>query len=191
MSKDTSKEDKKYEMDHNYDGIREYNYPAPTWWQVIFFGSIIWAVGYFMYYYVFDGETLRHSLDRQLVEIDRENLKSAGAGPSEDELMKLVADPAVVGLGKVTFLGKCSSCHGEHGQGIIGPNLTDNYWLHGKGLAADIFKTVEGGVADKGMPPWGPILSPTELKNVVAYVKSIRGTHPSNPKAPQGEEVKP
>ena len=104
--------------------------------------------------------------------------------------MVLIADPNSVKAGKEIFLSKCSSCHGEHGQGIIGPNLTDHFWLHGKGTAVDIFKTVDKGVPDKGMPPWGPILAASEVKNVVAFVKTLQGTNPANPKAPQGVEVK-
>jgi cytochrome c oxidase cbb3-type subunit 3 len=191
MTQYSPDDDKKHETGHVYDGIKEYNYPAPTWWQVIFFGSIVWALGYLCYFYLYDGETLRHRLDRQLVEIDRQRLKEGSLGPSNDELMTLVGDSAVLKVGHETFLSKCSSCHGEHGQGIIGPNLTDNFWLHGKGQAVDIFVTVDKGVPDKGMPPWGAILAPAELKAVVAYVKSIQGSHPDNPKAPQGEEVKP
>jgi len=191
MSKNNSDEDQKYELNHEYDGIREYDYPAPRWWQIVFYASIIWGVGYFFYYSVFDGETLRHRLDRELMAIETERLKMASSGPTENELMSLVSNPKVIVSGKETFLGKCSSCHGEHGQGIIGPNLTDNFWLHGNGSVSDIFKTVEKGVPDKGMPPWGPILSATELKSVVAYVKTLRGSNPANPKAPQGVEVKP
>ena len=190
MSGEKPKDETQYETGHDYDGIREYNYPAPTWWQIVFYASILWAMGYMAYFFLFDAETLRHRLDRQLVEIERAHLKEGTQGPSNEDLMVLVADSNALKLGHETFLGKCSSCHGEHGQGIIGPNLTDNFWLHGKGLAVDIFNTVNKGVPDKGMPPWGPILSAGELKNVVAYVRSIQGSHPDNPKAPQGDEVK-
>lgn len=191
MSDVNENEDKKYEMNHDYDGIRELNYPAPTWWQVVFLGTIVWAFGYFAYYYMFEGETLRHKLDRQLVELERERLKAGTQGPGEDELMALVSNPEALASGKATFQVRCVSCHGEHGQGVIGPNLTDDYWIHGKGTAADIYTVVDKGVSDKGMPPWGPILPPKDVKNLVAYVKSLRGTKPENPKAPQGLEVKP
>ncbi len=190
MSKQESNEDLKHDRGHEYDGIREYDYPAPKWWQAIFYGSIFWAVGYFAYYHVFEGETLRHQLDRELVDIEREKLKAAANGPSDGDLMALVSKPEIVKAGKETFMSKCASCHGDQGQGIIGPNLTDQSWIHGAGTAADIFKVVDKGVADKGMPPWGPILAPAELKSVVAYVKTLQGTKPTNPKAPQGTEVK-
>ena len=184
-------EDKKYELDHEYDGIQEYDYPAPAWWQIIFFATIVWGIGYFIYYSVYDGETLRHSLNRQLVEIERERLKTASNGPSESELTALVSDANSLKVGRETFMGKCSSCHGEHGQGMIGPNLTDRFWIHGNGSISEIFKTVDKGVPDKGMPPWGSILPATEMKSVVAYVKTLQGSNPANPKAPQGVEVKP
>ncbi len=191
MSKNDSKKDNEFDnLSHEYDGIREYDYPAPNWWQIIFYVSIIWGIGYWVYYTLYDGETLRHRLDRELVTIQREKMKEASNGPSESDMSALLSNPAAIASGKEVFTGKCLSCHGDHGQGLIGPNLTDNFWIHGKGTLTDIYTVVDKGVADKGMPPWGPILSAAELKNVVAFVKSLQGTHPANPKAPQGEEIK-
>ena len=102
-----------------------------------------------------------------------------------------------VAKGKVVFTGNnCQSCHRDDGGGNgIGPNLTDDYWIHG-GTIKEIFVTVNKGVIEKGMPAWGKVMSPADVRNVVFYVMSLRGTNPANPKAPQGnkyvpEEVKP
>ena len=191
MNKTDGEKNESPELKHEYDGIHECNYPAPQWWQILFYACIVWGVGYIFYYSLFEGETLKHRLDRQLVELERIRLNTVATGPSNEDLIALARNPEILKSGKGTFLGKCSSCHGEHGQGIIGPNLTDHFWLHGKGKPSDIFHTVDKGVADKGMPPWGPILSSTDLKAVVAYVTTLQDTHPENPKTPQGTEVKP
>jgi cytochrome c oxidase cbb3-type subunit 3 len=109
---------------------------------------------------------------------------------SPEKLLALVSDKAAVESGKAVFMKNCVACHGPDGGGIIGPNLTDNYWIHG-GTIAEVYKTVTVGVLEKGMPPWGKMLKPDELERVVAYVTTLHGTTPANPKAPQGILVQP
>ena len=190
MNENESEKRDPNELKHEYDGIHECNYPAPQWWQILFYACIVWGVGYIFYFNSFDGESLRHRLDAQLVDIERIRLSTVSEGPSNDDLLKLAANPESMKTAKETFLGKCASCHGDHGQGIIGPNLTDHFWIHG-GKPTEIYRTIDKGVSDKGMPPWGAILAPADLKSVVAYVTTLQDTHPENPKAPQGTEVKP
>ena len=91
-------------------------------------------------------------------------------------------------LGKKSFGEKCSSCHGTQAQGLIGPNLTDSFWLHGNGSPSAIAKVIQDGVPDKGMPSWGPLLSRDELTQIAAYLVSLKGSHPAGAKAPQGPE---
>ena len=71
---------------------------------------------------------------------------------------------------------------------MIGPNLADDSFLHG-GSIDSVYLVVAGGVLAKGMPAWGTMLKPDELSHVVAYVKSLQGTSPANPKAPEGVKV--
>ena len=78
------------------------------------------------------------------------------------------------------------ACHGAHAQGGIGPNLTDNYSIHG-GKMVDIVNTVTNGIQDKGMPAWGPFLKQDEIHSVVSFIKSLHGSHPADAKAPQGD----
>ena len=106
----------------------------------------------------------------------------------EEELRALLSLPARVQAGKSIFQVRCASCHGAEGQGGIGPNLTDDYWLHG-GKMTEIRDTVTRGVPEKGMPPWGALLKKDEIHSVVAFIKSIRGSQPPNAKAPQGVKV--
>ncbi len=86
------------------------------------------------------------------------------------------------------FHGRCAPCHGHDGQGVIGPNLTDEYWLHG-GRPTEILRTITEGVLDRGMLAWKSQLNPGELRAMAAYVLTLQGTHPPNPKAPQGVKV--
>jgi cytochrome c oxidase cbb3-type subunit 3 len=107
---------------------------------------------------------------------------------SEESLGKLLANPALMTDAKALFGLRCTPCHGANAQGIIGPNLTDNSWIHGKGTLTDIYGVVEGGVASKGMPAWGRTLTPIELRKVVAYVGTLRGTNvPGKP--PEGTPI--
>ena len=95
---------------------------------------------------------------------------------------------AVLAEGKSIFTVRCAACHGVNGQGIVGPNLTDDYWLHGNKIN-DLFKTIKYGVQSKGMPTWESQLTPKQISDVANYVESIHGTHPANPKEPQGTKV--
>jgi cytochrome c oxidase cbb3-type subunit 3 len=104
--------------------------------------------------------------------------------------MALVKDPEALKQGKESFSTKCAACHAADGGGLVGPNLTDHFWINGKGELNDIYKVVRNGVLDKGMPAWGALMSDSELNSVVAYVKTLEGTKPITAKSPQGEEVK-
>ena len=110
---------------------------------------------------------------------------SHAANQVDENTVKLVTDPEVIGAGKAVFMQNCKPCHGEHAEGNVGPNLTDDYWLHGSKIN-DLFKTIKYGVAGKGMPTWEKQLSPKQIADVANYVKSLHGTNPANPKAPQG-----
>lgn len=177
-------------LNHNYDGIHELDNPLPKWWLIIFYSTMIFAVFYYGYYEFGGGPSLKQELESDLAAIQA-MAPPPGTGPSAalnfDGADK---DPALLASGKAVFVGKCAACHGDNGQGLVGPNLTDHFWIHGAGTMADIAKVVQEGVAEKGMPPWGPVLSQDELKSVTVFVASLIGTNPANPKAPQGNEIK-
>ncbi len=186
-----NEEEKKLLLDHNYDGIQELDNPLPRWWLATFYITIFFSIFYVNYYFFGDGPTLTEEFDKA----KQENYlkvfasQSKEAPTDEKELAKLLGDTEQVAQGKSVFEKNCASCHGAAGQGVIGPNLTDNHWINGKGKLLDILKAVSEGVLEKGMPAWKPVLKPEELKQVVVYVKSINGTHPANPKEAQGEKV--
>lgn len=176
---------------HSYDGIDELDHQLPRWWINLFYLTILFAFGYFFYYVVGEGPSLltEYELSKRDFDAAMYSKQSVAKVASEEELRALLKDRARIHSGHEIFESKCATCHGPQGQGGIGPNLTDDYWLHG-GKMAQIASTVTNGVADKGMPPWGPILKQEELYSVVAFVKSIHGTKPAGAKAPQGELVK-
>lgn len=172
---------------HDYDGIQEFDNPLPMWWLWTFFGTIIFAFIYFIHYQFNVGPTLDQELAAEMATIDQ--LKATHSESTTNiDFAKLIGDPKAIKVGAAVFTGKCASCHGDKGQGIIGPNLTDKFWIHGSAPAA-LATTISKGVLDKGMPPWETILQEDELQSVIAFITSIKGTNPAGGKPPQGNEV--
>jgi len=177
-------------MDHEYDGIREYDNPLPRWWVWMWAGSFFFSVGYFFHYHVsHNGTSVSDDYVADMAAAREAEAKQSLAEPvSEDSLNKLMTNPALMTDAKALFGLRCTPCHGANAQGVIGPNLTDKAWLHGTGTLTDIYGVVDGGVAAKGMPAWGRQLSPIELRKVVAFVGTLRGTNvPGKP--PEGTTV--
>ena len=175
-------------LDHNYDGIQELDNIMPPWLQLILYGTIVFAVIYILIYHVYDTGKLpkeEYAYELQMAQQQKDaRLKLVGASVDETSVKQLT-DAASLGTGKTIFIARCSPCHGQLGEGNVGPNFTDDYWLHG-GTVNDIFKTVKYGVPAKGMVPWQGVLKPEEMQDVVSYVMSLHGTNPPNAKAPQG-----
>lgn len=176
-------------MDHNYDGIQELDNPLPNWWLITFFGTIFFAFIYYIHYEFASGPSLDQELQTSLAKI--ESLQSKHGKPSlgADELKALMSNPKAMSEGHEIFTGKCAVCHGQELQGMIGPNLTDEYWLHGQGHVEEIYQIVETGVVDKGMPAWKGLLTQNDLAKVAAFVATKIGSNPSQPKNPEGEKV--
>lgn len=177
-------------LDHEYDGIQEMDNPLPGWWLATFYGAIVFSFLYVGYYHMGSGPSLLDELQTDLDAVHATKAQTESTGPTEESLMAIFNDAGRKEAGKKQFIEKCASCHGVHGEGLIGPNLTDNFWIHGNATLVDIANVVANGVPDKGMPPWKSLLKEQELYSVVAYVKSLHGTKPANQKAPQGNEIK-
>jgi len=164
-------------LEHEYDGIREYDNPLPRWWVWMWAGSFFFAVGYFFHYHVsHNGTSVAADYEREMAEAREAQAKQSLVEPvSEESLGKLMTNPALMSDAQALFAQRCTPCHGDRAQGIIGPNLTDASWIHGTGTLTDIYGVVEAGVAAKGMPAWGRQLTPVELRKVVAFVGTQRG----------------
>ncbi|MCA9599596.1 MAG: c-type cytochrome [Myxococcales bacterium] len=177
--------------DHEYDGIQEYDNPLPRWWKLIFWGSFFFAIGYLFHYHVTgNGTSVAEAYAADMKEAEEAEAKRAAAEVvTPESLQKLIDNPSAVTEGQGVFTARCVACHGDKGQGIVGPNLTDNSWIHGAGKPMDIYKVVSEGVAAKGMPAWSKQLTPKELRSVVAYVvKDLKGTNAAG-KPPEGNPV--
>jgi cytochrome c oxidase cbb3-type subunit 3 len=181
-------------MDHEYDGIQEYDNPVPAWLAYMFYVTIAFSAVYTLYYGFNQGPSIQSAyleesrqLEAQWAEYYKNNPM---VPPTTDELVAAAKSPDLVAAGEKQFRTSCAACHGERGEGLIGPNLADRHWIHG-GKLTEIYTTVVNGVAGKGMPPWGRALPPDRLKGVVAYVRTLQGTNPPGGKAPEGQLVEP
>jgi len=183
-------QDDRYLMDHEYDGIQEYDNPLPGWWKWTFIGSMVFAVFYGVYWHLGGpGLSDRQEYEAELATYFAEQSKRGGGlKVSEQMLAGLAQNAALVGATKSLFVAKCAQCHGKLGEGGIGPNLTDDHYIHGHSLM-QTFTVIDRGVPAKGMLAWGKQLKPGEIANLTAYVASLLGTKPPKPKPPQGKQV--
>ena len=175
---------------HEYDDIQECDNQLPRWWLYTLFGTCIFAAGYWLYYHSYakaplPSQEYAAAKAEQLAK-EAEELKAAGEVTPE-LLIKLSKDPGTVDQGAKIFANACVTCHAEGGKGSVGPNLTDDYWLHG-GKPEEIYKIVREGFLAKQMPAWGKQLGEAKTRSVVAYVLSVKGTNAAGDKAPQGEK---
>jgi len=180
---------------HELDGIKEYDNPMPGWLMAIWWGSLIFSAAYLIFYALSFGEgtmeaEYRQATQQAVTAVDAYFEANPLTPPSPADLLAGAANPAVLDAGRARFTRTCAACHGEHAQGLIGPNLTDDRWIHG-GTVEQIFQSVAKGWPAKGMPPWGRAVKPEELAALVSYVRSIQGSNPPNPRAPEGERVAP
>ncbi|MBH24642.1 MAG: nitrogen fixation protein FixP [Myxococcales bacterium] len=181
-------------LDHNYDGIQEYDNPMPGWWTGIFVLTVVWAGVYVVGINTGAIPTYWDDLSSAQEDLDKVRAAHERTRPkieiTDASLLAMVKDEARLTEGKEVYARVCAACHGDVGQGLIGPNLTDDFWIHG-GKPTQILHTVKVGVTEKGMPAWEAMLSEGEQVSVVAFVGSLHGTKPANAKEPQGERYVP
>ncbi len=180
-------------LDHDYDGIRELDNILPPWWVGMFYASIIIGVAYFSYYHIADkGLT---SAEEYIAEVEQAEVEvKAYLAQQSDQVdensVVMLEDENELALGESIFINKCAVCHGTQGEGGVGPNMTDNYFIHG-GTINDAFKTIKYGVPEKGMISWRSQLRSSDMQRVASYILTLVGTTPSNPKDPEGELYQP
>ena len=179
--------EKDLELDHSFDGIKELNNPIPGWFNVLFYGSILSAFIYIIAYHVADLAPLQaKEYENELAEAKiarQEYIKNAGNLVDENNVT-ILAD---VSGGRELFTTKCAVCHGDKGEGKVGPNLTDVYWLHG-GDVKSIFKTIKYGVPSKGMVAWQNSMNGGQIQQLASFILTLQGTNPPGAKEPQGEK---
>jgi cytochrome c oxidase cbb3-type subunit 3 len=175
-------------LDHNYDGIQELDNSLPPWWKYGFYLTIVTGVIYLWYFHA--GGNGPSSYDEYVAEVQAgEESKAAylakSANNVDENTVKLL-DATAIASGKVIFESTCAACHAKDGGGGVGPNLTDEYWLHG-GSIKDVFKSIKYGWADKGMKSWKDDFSPNQIAQLTSYITTLKGTKPLAPKDKQGE----
>ena len=178
-------------LDHDYDGIKELDNALPPWWKYGFYITIVVAVFYIFKFEVWHtgmNPTQEYAEEMSAAKIQTDAyLASAKENVDENSVVQL--DAAGAAAGKEIFTKTCVACHLAEGQGSVGPNLTDEYWIHGGGVK-DIFKTIKYGYPDKGMQSWQTTYSPVQMQQLATYIRTLKGTNPPNPKAPQGDLYK-
>jgi cytochrome c oxidase cbb3-type subunit III len=178
-------------LDHSYDGICEYDNPLPGWWSALFWLTIVFSAGYWVVFHV-AGWIATPDAKYQAALADYEDNRETRAAAeardvNEPMLARNAQDPNVIAAGAKLFATRCASCHADNGRGLIGPNLTDSFQLHGE-TRMDLLKTVRGGVPGTAMLAWGEQMSATDVVTVASFVASLRGTNVKG-KEPQGHPV--
>ncbi len=188
-------EEANIDLGHNYDGIRELDNRLPPWWLYGFYICIIFSAIYLWRYHV--SHTAPSSLEELAIvmekaELEKENYLKKAANNVNENTVTYLSDATSLEAGKKIFVTACAACHAADGGGTVGPNLVDDYWLHG-GSLSDIFKSIKYGWPEKGMKSWKDDYSPVQIAQITSYIKSLKGTKPGTPKEPQGElyEEKP
>jgi cytochrome c oxidase cbb3-type subunit 3 len=187
--------DKESDIDlgHEYDGIRELDNSLPPWWLWLFYGTIIWAAVYLWYYHVSakgPNQEQEYIAAMEMGEAEKAKFLATQADAIDEKTVTLLTAEADLAEGKEIYTANCLVCHGVNGEGTVGPNFTDKYWIHG-GSINNLFSTIKYGVPEKGMISWKSQLRPGAMQKVASYILSMQGTNPPNQKAPQGDLYEP
>jgi cytochrome c oxidase cbb3-type subunit 3 len=177
-------------LDHNYDGIRELDNQLPPWWKWGFYFTIAFAVFYLFSYHVAGTGKLslqEYSDELKQAQHDKEERMKISSNNITEANVVAFTDAGELAEGKNIFEKNCVACHGNLGQGNVGPNLTDEFWLHGGGIK-NVFNTITTGVPNKGMISWKAQLAPKQIQQVASFILTLEGTHPAGAKESQGEK---
>ena len=177
-------------LDHDYDGIKELDNALPPWWKYGFYITIVIGVIYLYHFHISgNGKNPEQEYAVEMMAgAKQEEEYKAKTKDLVDENNVTLSDASGIAAGKELFIQSCVACHAADGGGGIGPNLTDNYWIHGSSMN-DIYKTIKVGYPEKGMQSWQSMFSPIQMKNIASFVHSLKGTKPANPKDPQGDLI--
>lgn len=180
-------------LDHSYDGIKELDNHLPPWWLGMFYGGIVAGIIYMLVYHVWEWAPLQgeeYVAEMVQAEEDIQAYKATLANSIDESNVELITDESQLAAAKEIYTTKCVACHGAMGEGGVGPNLTDSYWLHGGGVS-EIFSVIKYGVPEKGMIAWEAQLKANEIQDITSYILSLQGSNPPNAKEPQGDLAEP
>lgn len=178
-------------LDHDYDGIKELDNVLPPWWVNLFYATIIFGVIYLVRFHVMDAYTQAEEFEQEVQLANAELEKMKANSPKEEitlDKVVLLADEASLAKGKEIFTNACAACHKADGGGIVGPNLTDEYWINGGGIK-NVFKIIsEGSKNNPSMVAWNKTLESTDIQKVASYIMTLQGTKPAGAKPAEGEK---
>ncbi len=178
-------------LDHDYDGIKELDNVLPPWWVNLFYATIIFAAVYLLRFHVFGGYTQDEEFKTEVELAEADILKNKANSPQEEitfDKVTLLTDAADLAQGKEIFTNSCAACHKPDGGGMVGPNLTDEYWINGGGIK-NVFKLIsEGSKNNPTMVGWAKTLGTKQVQKVASYVLSLQGTKPAGGKPAEGEK---
>lgn len=178
-------------LDHDYDGIRELDNVLPPWWVNLFYATIIFALVYIVRFHVMDDYTQAEEFNQEVELANIEIEKNKAANPVEEvtvDKVTLLTDAESLAKGKEIFTNACAACHKPDGGGVVGPNLTDEFWINGGGIK-NVFKLIaEGSKNNPTMVGWAKTLGTKEVQKVASYVISLQGTKPAGAKPAEGEK---
>ncbi len=177
-------------LDHNYDGIQELDNQLPPWWKYGFYITILFAFVYLFNFHVSGSGKLQlaeYNEEIQNAELAKKQRIENDANYITSASVVKLSEPGSLAAGKAIYIQSCKACHGDFGQGNVGPNLTDEFWIHGGGIK-NVFNVVTDGVPSKGMISWKSQMTPKAIQEVSSYILTLQGTNPATPKEPQGEK---
>ena len=182
----------KIDLGHSYDGIRELDNITPPWFQFSFYFTIVLAVIYLWYYHVLGtGNVMKEELQAEIEKADKAHLEFLKYQKGLDEETIAFSDVATeIESGKKMYLANCASCHAADGGGGTGPNLTDEFWIHG-GSPKDVYRSIKYGWKEKGMIPWKDVYNDQKILQLASFVNTLQGQKPANPKIAEGEKYSP
>ncbi len=175
---------------HEYDGIQELNNGMPPWLRYFFISTILFAVVYMVYYMILGigpDQIKEYENEMTIANQQKEERMKLAANKVDENTVTFISAEADLMEGKNIYKENCATCHADLGGGGAGPNLTDEYWIHGGGIK-NIFKTVKYGFPEKGMATWKDKLTPSQMQKVASYILSLQGTNPPNALPPAGEK---
>lgn len=177
-------------LDHDYDGIKELDNNLPPWWLYGFYITIIFAFTYLGIYQVFKvwpSQAEEYQIAMKAAEDEKAAFRSKSKNLVDENNVTMLTDDASLNVASKLYISSCATCHGDKGQGNVGPNLTDEYWLHG-GSISEVFSTIKYGVPSKGMIAWKNSLNGSQMQKLASYIMSLQGTNPPGAKAAEGEK---
>lgn len=176
-------------LDHNYDGIQELDNSLPPWWVAMFYITIAFGAVYIYFAHFSDygkSSAEKYAIEMQEAEDAVKAYLASQANTVDETNAEMIEDKAALAIGESVYKANCAACHGQLGEGGVGPNLTDPYWIHG-GSIKDVFKTIKYGVPEKGMIAWQAQLRPAEIHKISSFIMTLAGTNPPNAKEAQGD----